>query len=299
VQPDSPVTSDTVAIDYSIDLRLAADLVDVPTQQLLELNPGLLRLSTPPASALAEPFQLHLPTGTAALFQQRIANFPEDKRDQWRYHRVKPDDSLTSVAQGYHVSVEQLATVNQLQRNDDLSGIEALIVPVPLPAAPIKHSEIYRARRGDTLITIADRFSVSLEDLHRWNHLAGNSVAAGQRIRVEEPLRLASQPRNRSSKSQSESLASSSSRPEASAKISRNSRNSASASSGTATQTPSKNKGYSRYARRGSHSASHHAASAATHAQDASQSPQSARAKTEHKNAPANKKSTAKKKIQK
>ena len=299
VQPDSPVTSDTVAIDYSVDLRLAADLVDVPTQQLLELNPGLLRLSTPPASALTEPFQLHLPSGTAAIFQQRIANFPGDKRNQWRYHRVKPDDSLSSVAQSYHVSVEQLATVNQLQRNDDLAGIEALIVPVPLPAAPIKHSEIYRARRGDTLVTIADRFSVSLEDLHRWNHLAGNSVAAGQRIRVEEPLRLASQARDRSHKSQSDSLTSNPSRPETSARKSKTTRNSTSAAKGAATQTPSKHQGSSRYAHRGRHSASHRATSSATHGQTANKPTQPARPKTEHKNNEANKNSTAKKKIQK
>jgi membrane-bound lytic murein transglycosylase D len=40
-------------------------------------------------------------------------------------------------------------------------------------------------------VKIADRFGVSLDDLHRWNHVTGTSVVAGQRIRVTEPVHLA------------------------------------------------------------------------------------------------------------
>jgi hypothetical protein len=36
--------------------------------------------------------------------------------------------------------------------------------------ACIAHGSLQGAR-GDTLVKIADRFGVSLEDLHRWNHL--------------------------------------------------------------------------------------------------------------------------------
>jgi membrane-bound lytic murein transglycosylase D len=95
------------------------------------------------------------------------------------------------VARSYRVSQEQLATVNQLHANDSLASVDALVVPVPPVASPVTHAEVYKARRGDTLVKIADRFGVSLEDLHRWNHVTGTSVAAGQRIRVTEPVHLA------------------------------------------------------------------------------------------------------------
>ena len=198
VQTDPPIVTDTVPIEYSVDLRLVADLVDAPPQELLALNPGMLRLTSPPASTLSGPFELHLPPGTATLFQQRIAEIPEDRRNQWRYHRVTPDDTLTSVARSFHITVDQLATVNQLHSDDTLANVEALVIPVPLPSAPASHTALYKARRGDTLVTIADRFGVSLDDLHRWNHSSGTSVIAGQRIRVTEPARVAPHTRDRS-----------------------------------------------------------------------------------------------------
>jgi membrane-bound lytic murein transglycosylase D len=188
---DQPIDYDTVPINYAVDLRLVADIVDAQPQELAELNPSLLRMSTPPPSLLTEPFSLHLPPGTATLFRQRVDGIPEDRRTQWRYHRVTPEDTLASVARSYRVSIDQLATVNQLRSSDTLADVEDLIVPVPAPASAIAHTEVYKAHRGDTLVKIADRFGVSLEDLHRWNHNTGTSVTAGQRIRVAEPVHLA------------------------------------------------------------------------------------------------------------
>jgi membrane-bound lytic murein transglycosylase D len=187
---DPPIVTDTVPIDYAVDMHLVADIVDADPQELMALNPGLLRLTTPPPGILSGPFDLHLPPGTATLFRQRISEIPEGRRAQWRYHRVTGEDSLASVARSYHVSVGQLATVNQLEASDSLENVEALVVPVPPPAAAVARSETYRARRGDTLVKIADRFGVTLDDLRRWNHLAGIAVTAGQRIRVTEPLHL-------------------------------------------------------------------------------------------------------------
>lgn len=196
VQLDAPIVTDTVPIDYAVDLRLAADLVDSEPQELIALNPGLLRMTTPPPGILTSPFELHLPAGAATLFKQRIAEIPEDRRTQWRYHRVTPEDSLASVARSYHVTVAQLATVNQLHAGDTLDSVEALVVPVAPPAAAVTRTETYRARKGDTLVKIADRFGVSLDDLHRWNHVTGTSVVSGQRIRVTEPARIASRTHN-------------------------------------------------------------------------------------------------------
>jgi membrane-bound lytic murein transglycosylase D len=153
-------------------------------------------MTTPPASLLTQPFDLHVPVGTVTLFQQRIAEIPEAHRNSWRYHRVAADDSLASVARSYHVSVEQLATVNQLQASDSLDNIDALVIPVALPSAPISHVEVYKTRRGDSLVTIADRFGVSIEDLRRWNHLSGSTVAAGKRVRVAEPAHVAAHARD-------------------------------------------------------------------------------------------------------
>jgi membrane-bound lytic murein transglycosylase D len=182
---DPPVLTDTVTINYSVDLRLVSDLVNAPVDEIMALNPSLLRMTTPPDAS----FDLHLPAGTSGLFQQRIAMIPESKRDQWRYHRVTADDTLESIAHTYHVSVSDLAEANQLTPGESLSGVEAVVVPVAPAATPSAHTVMYTARRGDTLVSIADRFGVSLDQLRRWNKIAsGTRVTPGQRLHVAEPV---------------------------------------------------------------------------------------------------------------
>ena len=45
---DPPVLTDTVTINYSADLRLVSDIVGAPVDELIALNPSLLRMVTPP-----------------------------------------------------------------------------------------------------------------------------------------------------------------------------------------------------------------------------------------------------------
>src|SRR5271154_4578746 len=106
VVKDKPVPYDVVKIDYPIDLRLAAECVDATAEDLLELNPSLLRMTTPKvtdrdtAGVAAQVrgenqgFELHLPAGTTEKFQTAVAAIPVDKRVWWRYHQVQARESL-------------------------------------------------------------------------------------------------------------------------------------------------------------------------------------------------------------
>jgi membrane-bound lytic murein transglycosylase D len=207
---DPPVITDTVTVNYAVDLRLVSDLVDAPIDELMALNPSLLRFTTPPDAS----FDLHLPAGSATLYKQRVAAIPESKRDAWRYHRVAPDDTLTSVARSFHVSVSELAAANQMGESDSLSGIEALVVPVA-PVATPSRGLLYTTRRGDTLVSIADRFGVSLSQLRRWNNVSGTRVAPGRRLHVAEPAHVV---RTSTRKHRGSSVRSSLSDPPASSK---------------------------------------------------------------------------------
>ena len=180
---DPPVLTDTVTINYSLDLRLASDLVGVPVDELMALNPSLLRMITPQDAA----FDLHLPAGTAAAFTERIAGIPPSNRNSWRYHRVAAGDTLASVAREYHVTAAEVAAANQMSESDGIDGMEALLVPVPPAPALTTRMMLYTARKGDTLVTIADRFGVSLTQLRRWNKVSGIKVDPGRKLRVAEP----------------------------------------------------------------------------------------------------------------
>jgi membrane-bound lytic murein transglycosylase D len=181
---DPPVLTDTVTVNYSLDLRLVSDLVGAPMDELMALNPSLLRLVTPPDA----PFDLHLPAGTATLFNERIALVPEARRNSWRYHAVTGGDTLASVAREYRVQPAELAAANQLRPSDSLEGLQAIVVPVPPSLAPSARTRLYTVRKGDTLVTIADRFGVSLNQLRRWNGITGVKVDPGRRLHVAEPV---------------------------------------------------------------------------------------------------------------
>ena len=182
---DPPVLADTVTVNYSVDLRLVSDLVGTPVDELQALNPSLLRMITPPEA----PFDLHLPAGAATRFEQKITSIPEDKRKSWRYHPLVAGDTLESVAREFKVSASELAAANQLRTDQTLTGVEALVVPVPFQAAASTRTRLYTVRRGDTLVTIADRFGVSLAQLRRWNSISsGIRVETGRRLKVAEPV---------------------------------------------------------------------------------------------------------------
>lgn len=185
---DPPVVTDTVTLNYSVDLRLVSDIVGAPVDELEALNPSILRMVTPPDT----PFDLHLPAGAATIFQQRIADIPESHRTSWRYHRVAAGDTMASVAHEFHVSESELAAANQLSESQSLSGVDALVVPTAPVATRSAHTMLYTVRRGDTLVSIADRFGVSLEQLRRWNHIrSGTKVPVGRRLHVAEPATTA------------------------------------------------------------------------------------------------------------
>lgn len=181
---DPPLISDTVTTNSSIGLKLISDLVGSTPDEIQQLNPSLLRMMTPADM----PYDLHLPPGTAALFQQRIAAIPQEHRNSWRYHLAMPEDTLASVAQAFHVKLRDLAAVNQLEPGKGLHAGQALIVPVPPPAALPQHMR-YRVRRGDTIVTVADRFGVTTGQLRRWNALRNKRLRVGSLLYVSEPVR--------------------------------------------------------------------------------------------------------------
>jgi peptidoglycan lytic transglycosylase D len=195
INPDPPIEDDVVTVNGAIDLRLVADIVDVPVQQIVGLNPSLLRMATPPD----DPYDLRLPANTRQTFLDAIAEIPPDKRTAWRYHRVQPGDTLAALARSFKVSATDIAFVNQIDADADISGEDALIIPTVPPAATglARSSARYRVEREDTLVTLADRFNVTTEQIRRWNHLRSSAIQPGQTLFVAEPAHVSASARGK------------------------------------------------------------------------------------------------------
>jgi membrane-bound lytic murein transglycosylase D len=179
--PEPPVAVDVVKPGRAIDLRLVAETIDVDVETLRSLNPSLLRMATPDDPS----FELHLPAGTAQRFSAEIADIPADKWVSWRRHRVEAGETLTSIGKKYHVTPVAIAAANNLEHGAALGAGEKLIIPATQSQTELKRRLVsYRVRRGDTLLGIADRYSVSSDDVRKWNRLKSNHVSRGMVLRI-------------------------------------------------------------------------------------------------------------------
>jgi membrane-bound lytic murein transglycosylase D len=191
VVPEKPVPYDTVRINYPVDLRLVAECVDASAASLQDLNPSLLRMTTPKDQG----FDLHLPAGTKDAYTEAIAAIPQDMRVWWRYHKVVPGDSLATLAQTYRISPQAIAQANSLA-GTDLPTDAKLIIPIA-PGKHVsdedglsysRHATSYKVRKGDTVETVAENFGVPASKVRSWNHLKGNSLKGRRIVYVHLPL---------------------------------------------------------------------------------------------------------------
>jgi membrane-bound lytic murein transglycosylase D len=179
--PDEPLKVDRIQPGHAIDLRLVADTIDVDVDTLRLLNPQLLRLVTPNDPR----FVLQIPTGKAAEFEEGMAEIPPEHWLTWRRHRVEQGETLNSIARRYRLTVASLVQANGLEAEARPEVDAKLIIPV---AAQAKQSlgELvrYRARKGDTVESVADQFDVTVAELKKWNGMRSDHLSAGMRLNI-------------------------------------------------------------------------------------------------------------------
>jgi membrane-bound lytic murein transglycosylase D len=189
VNMDEPASYDKVEIDYPVSLRLVAECVDSTTDELQDLNPSLLRLSTPRQGK----FELHLPAGTRDEYQTTIASIPPDMRLWWRYHKVEPGDTVASLAHSYRVTAKSIEAANHLD-GADLEQDAHLIIPIAPSKHPVDTATYarritrYHVRRGDTVESVAENFGVSSRMLRRWNGLHSDSLQGRRVLALHLPV---------------------------------------------------------------------------------------------------------------
>ena len=195
VPPDPPIQMDSVKVSTPIDLRLVAELIDHPVNEIMRLNPSLQRWTTP---ANDPEFVLYLPAGTKDKYEQNIAAIPPGKRIWWRAHRVLDGETLAGIAKELRISPVSLAQANQLTPTATLEAGSHLVVPLSVGTdaslarfkEPVPHRLVeYRVRPGDTLDLLADRYNVTPYQIRRWNGLRSARLTTGRTLRlyVEAP----------------------------------------------------------------------------------------------------------------
>ena len=126
--------------------------------------------------------------------RRRLAIQNAERQGEKSEYVVQAGDTLWDLSLAYKVSVRQLASWNGMAPRDPLLPGRRLVIWTQEPKAakarfvnlPVsaRHQKVhYRVRKGDSLARIAQKFSVSVSKLRRWNDLPkGKYLQPGQRL---------------------------------------------------------------------------------------------------------------------
>lgn len=99
-------------------------------------------------------------------------------------HVVRKSESLQTIAHKYHVSLEELKSVNNLSGTRLEKGAKVIIPSHP--DAQNKKQKIaekaknYKVSKGETLPGIAKKTGIKMADIRRFNGIKGNKIKPGQ-----------------------------------------------------------------------------------------------------------------------
>jgi LysM repeat protein len=104
----------------------------------------------------------------------------------WILYTVQPDDTLSGLAARFQISQGRILRANCLTSTDLLAGQElrlpSLPTPTPCAALPPGGWEIYTVQSGDTLSSLADARSITVDEIRRDNCLSSDLIQPGQQL---------------------------------------------------------------------------------------------------------------------
>jgi membrane-bound lytic murein transglycosylase D len=172
VKPDPPVNYDTFELPAQTDLKVVADLLNVPFEVIQDLNPELRRGASP----AGQRYMIKLPKGMKKQFEVAYADLPEDQRvrkiaipaeevaERYRpayrvqvaSYQVRHGDTIASLARRYGVSAKEIARLNRMSSRGELRKGQTVRIPQTVSVARdrrghavrYKEARVIRSRNG-------------------------------------------------------------------------------------------------------------------------------------------------------
>ena len=193
-----------VQITRDIDVALAAKLADVKIEDFKALNPSAHR---PVIIASGTP-QILLPWDNATVFQRNYEAHDKGQFASWTAWTAPTTLSASEAAKRVGMSESDLRAVNNIpprmmirtgstllvtrtaQMNSDVASHVADNAQISLaPEVVLRRSNV-KARKGETVETIARRYGVSPASVAEWNSVGASSVfKLGQQVTLFLPLK--------------------------------------------------------------------------------------------------------------
>jgi len=191
IKTDAPMSYDVVQVPSATGLQLVADATDTNIDYIRSLNPELKRDITP----RGDTYNVRIPAGRAKQFASLIQRIPPERRETARLISVAPGEDWQSVANRTGLNISQLQSWNT---GVELKGATKLVAPnssvkltkwvraTPAPTtAPAAGLDKVRARKGDTIASIAAARNLDANDVARLNGISVDTeLRAGQEIKI-------------------------------------------------------------------------------------------------------------------
>jgi len=213
VDYEQPRDAEEVRVPDATDLHVVAKAADITFDDVRELNPELRRFCTPPGG-----YTLRLPPGAREKFLVEYEKLDPKDRLSFTEHRVEKGEPLYKIARAYGVSEAAILRTNGIRNYRQIKPGRMLVIPMAgasrgllagsqledrrgrvraqartmtaVAAAPKRLTgTLYTVKSGDTLWTIAAKFSTTVDKLCKLNGLTGRrarSLQVGQTIAVRE-----------------------------------------------------------------------------------------------------------------
>lgn len=108
-------------------------------------------------------------------------------------HVVRKSESLQSIARKYHVTANELKSVNNLTGTHISKGAR-LIIPSHAASkgkkTKVAEKSQYKVVKGDSLPRIAKKTGVKMSDIRRLNGLKGNKIKVGQMLALRDSTQV-------------------------------------------------------------------------------------------------------------
>jgi membrane-bound lytic murein transglycosylase D len=202
--PGVSLRYETVTVSKVMKLSDIALKLEAPQEAINIMNSELRHKVTPDRE-----YVMRIPQGTLEKFNQVYEEIPESTKPVVRFiqrtfisYRVRPGDTVSSIARKHGVTVKDVNAANNLGKNNIIRTGRVIRVPVrgggiayprqtDAPSSRVASCcaggvaiGIYQVKAGDSLWGIARQFNVSMKKLREMNQLKSDIIQAGMKLKI-------------------------------------------------------------------------------------------------------------------
>lgn len=198
----------TINKTRDIDIKIAAELAELPIDEFKALNPQFNR----PVITGSSDTQILLPKSNAEKFKENLSTWRR-ALSSWSAHKItNARERIETIATKFKTTPEVIREANNIPPKMALKAGSTILVPklehaddsnisaavadnatmVVVPEGPERKHILVKVGKKDSLASIAKRHKVSIAQIKTWNGLSQDKVTAGQSLQLHLPYRIVS-----------------------------------------------------------------------------------------------------------